>query len=107
MTGSRIRRPNIESNVPIVSVTAEDLSTGDANIGEALNDLPSLRSTFSQANSTRFIGTTGLNLLDLRGLGTSRTLVLVNGRRHITAYAGRLRRRRQHHSRATWSSAST
>lgn len=89
VTGSRIRRPNIESNVPITSVTAEDLtSSGDPNVGEALNDLPSLRSTFSQANSTRFIGTTGLNLLDLRGLGESRTLVLVNGRRHITASPG-------------------
>jgi len=89
VTGSRIRRPNIESNVPIVSVTAEDLtSQGDVNVGDALNDLPSLRSTFSQANSTRFIGTAGVNVLDLRGLGTSRTLVLVNGRRHITYTPG-------------------
>src|SRR3546814_1842008 len=50
--------------------------------------LPSLRSTFSQGNSTRFIGTAGLNILDLRGLGTSRTLVLVNGKRHVTASPG-------------------
>ena len=89
VTGSRIRRPNVEANVPIVSVTAEDLtSQGDVSIGDALNDLPSLRSTFSQANSNRFIGTTGISLLDLRGLGISRTLVLVNGRRHITASVG-------------------
>jgi outer membrane receptor protein involved in Fe transport len=89
VTGSRIRRPNLESNVPITSVTAEDLtSRGDVNVGEALNDLPSLRSTFSQSNSVRFIGTTGLNQLDLRGLGTNRTLVLVNGRRHVTATPG-------------------
>ena len=33
--------------------------------------------------STRFLGTSGLNLLDLRGLGTQRTLVLVNGRRQV------------------------
>ncbi len=89
VTGSRIRRPNLESNVPITSVSADDLTAqGDVNVGDALNDLPSLRSTFSQANSTRFIGTTGLNLLDLRGLGQQRTLVLVNGRRHITASPG-------------------
>lgn len=89
VTGTRIRRPNVESNVPITSVSAEDLtSQGDVNVGDALNDLPSLRSTFNQSNSTRFIGTTGLNVLDLRGLGTSRTLVLVNGRRHITASPG-------------------
>ncbi len=88
VTGTRIRRPNIESNVPIVSVTADEIADGDPNVGDALNDLPSLRSTFSQANSVRFIGTTGLNLLDLRGLGIARTLVLVNGRRHITALPG-------------------
>ncbi len=42
-----------------------------------------MRSTFSQANSTGSIGTAGLNLLDLRGIGTARTLTLVNGRRSL------------------------
>ncbi len=89
VTGSRIRRPNLESNVPVTSVSAADLTEqGDVNVGDALNDLPAIRSTYSQANSTRFIGTTGLNLLDLRGLGVTRTLVLVNGRRHVTASPG-------------------
>ena len=89
VTGSRIRSPNLNSPVPVTSVSAEDLtSQGDVNIGDALNDLPSIRSTFSQANSTRFIGTAGVNLLDLRGLGVSRTLVLVNGRRHVTYSPG-------------------
>jgi outer membrane receptor protein involved in Fe transport len=89
VTGSRIRRPNLDSPVPITSISAEELAqTGDVNVGDRLNDLPSLRSTFSQSNSTRFIGTAGVNLLDLRGLGESRTLVLVNGRRHITYTPG-------------------
>jgi len=89
VTGTRIRSPNLNSPVPVTSVSAEDLtSQGDVNIGDALNDLPSIRSTFSQANSTRFIGTAGVNLLDLRGLGTERTLVLVNGRRHVTYNPG-------------------
>src|SRR3954470_11051515 len=89
VTGSRIRRPNLQSPVPITSVTQAELpEQGQASIGDALNDLPSLRSTFSQQNSGAFIGTAGLNELDLRGLGTTRTLVLVNGRRHITAVPG-------------------
>jgi outer membrane receptor protein involved in Fe transport len=89
VTGTRIRRPNLSSPVPITSVTAEELpNQGQANIGDALNDLPSIRSTFSQQNSGRFIGTAGQNFLDLRGLGESRTLVLVNGRRHVTASVG-------------------
>lgn len=85
VTGSRIRRdPNASSPVPITSVQgAEFFQTGRTSVGDTLNQLPALRSTFSQSNSTRFLGTSGLNLLDLRGLGTQRTLVLVNGRRHV------------------------
>jgi outer membrane receptor protein involved in Fe transport len=69
----------------------ELLDNGNLSLGDALNQLPSLRATFSQANSTRFIGTAGLSLLDLRGLGTDRTLVLVNGRRHVTSTPGDFR----------------
>ena len=86
VTGSRIRRPNLESTVPVTSIGGEQLlETGRLNIGDALNDLPQLRSTFSQQNPGLGVGIAGLNLLDLRGLGTSRTLVLVNGRRHVAA----------------------
>ena len=89
VSGSRIARPNLDSPVPVTSIAAGDLlDDGSVSLGDALNDLPSLRSTFSSSNSQRFIGTSGLSLLDLRGLGTSRTLVLVNGRRHITAQPG-------------------
>jgi len=89
VTGSRIRRPNLASAVPITSVQATDLAQrGEVSLGDALNDLPSLRSTFSQANSTGSIGTAGLSLLDLRGLGTNRTLTLINGRRMVTAQPG-------------------
>ncbi|WP_353207959.1 TonB-dependent receptor [Sphingorhabdus sp.] len=89
VTGSRIARPTVQSAVPLTSVTIEDLTgTGEVSLGDALNDLPSLRSTFSSGNSSRFIGTAGLSLLDLRGLGTDRTLVLVNGRRHVTSRPG-------------------
>jgi outer membrane receptor protein involved in Fe transport len=89
VTGSRISRPTLESAVPLTSVTVDDLTgTGEVSLGDALNDLPSLRSTFSGGNSSRFIGTAGLSFLDLRGLGTARTLVLINGRRHVTASPG-------------------
>jgi len=84
VTGSRIARPNLESTIPITAIDGEEFfQTGNVAIGDVLNALPALRSTYSQANSTRFLGTAGLNLLDLRGLGTQRTLVLVNGRRHV------------------------
>ncbi|WP_294193047.1 TonB-dependent receptor [uncultured Sphingomonas sp.] len=84
VTGSRIVSPNVVSTSPITSVSATQLqATARVSVGDTLNQLPQLQSTFSQANSTRFLGTAGLNLLDLRGLGTQRTLVLVNGRRHV------------------------
>ena len=89
VTGTRINRPNLVSTVPITSIGAQELtSTGNLSLGDTLNQLPQLRQTFSQANSTRFIGTAGINALDLRGLGTARTLVLVDGRRIITATPG-------------------
>ena len=86
VTGSRIRRPNLESPVPVTSIGGEALfERGDNNIGDALNDLPQLRNTRQQNNSNLAVGVAGLNLLDLRGLGTIRTLVLVNGRRHVAS----------------------
>lgn len=86
VTGSRISTPNDASIIPITTVKGEELfETGKVSVGDTLNELPQLRPTFSQANSTRFLGTRGLNLLDLRGLGPQRTLVLVNGRRHVAA----------------------
>ena len=86
VTGSRIRRPNLTASVPVTSLQGEQFfQRGQTNIGDALNDLPQLRSTFAQQNPGLGIGIAGLNLLDLRGLGTVRTLTLVNGRRHVAA----------------------
>lgn len=90
VTGSRIRRRNIDSAVPVTTYTAQEIlgTRGDVSLGDALNQLPQLRGTFSQANSTGSIGTAGLNLLDLRGQGTARTLTLLNGRRIVSAVPG-------------------
>jgi outer membrane receptor protein involved in Fe transport len=84
VTGSRIRRPNLDSPLPVTSVGGEEFfQTGNVSIGDKLAEVPSIRTSFTQANSTRGLGTAGVNLLDLRGLGILRTLVLVNGRRHV------------------------
>lgn len=89
VTGSRIPRPDYLSAAPVGTLSAEDVqATGAITLGDVLNTLPQLSTSFSLGNSTRFIGTAGLNLLDLRGLGDDRTLVLVNGRRHVASSAG-------------------
>ncbi|MFL6829135.1 MAG: TonB-dependent receptor domain-containing protein [Sphingomicrobium sp.] len=84
VTGSRIRRPAVRSVAPTLSFAGEDIfETGKTGVGEALDQLPVLRSTLTQSNSTRIDTGAGLNMLDLRGLGINRTLVLENGRRHV------------------------
>ncbi len=89
VTGTRIQTPGLVAPVPVTSVGGDEITqTGNVSLGDLLNDLPALRNTFSQGNSTAFIGTAGLNFLDLRGLGTQRTLVLQNGRRHVSATPG-------------------
>ena len=86
VTGSRIRRVNDSSTIPVTTISGEQFfQQGQNSIGDTLNELPQLRSTFAQQNPGAGIGIAGLNLLDLRGLGTQRTLVLVNGRRHVAA----------------------
>ncbi len=86
VTGSRISRPDLKSTVPIAFVDGDTImKQGNTNIGDTLNDLPQLRTSRAQQNSSTGVGISGLNLLDLRGLGTARTLVLVNGRRHVGA----------------------
>ncbi|MBO2624235.1 TonB-dependent receptor [Shewanella algae] len=89
ITGSRIVREGAVAPTPVTVISGEELlSTGVTNIGEALNQLPALGNTYSLANSGRYIGTAGANLLDLRTMGTDRTLVLVNGKRHVASSAG-------------------
>ncbi|MEE4350702.1 MAG: TonB-dependent receptor [Pacificimonas sp.] len=61
---------------------------GAPNVADALYDLPVFRASFSRGN-TNLLGTpAGINLADLRGLGPSRTLVLVDGRRRVQTLGG-------------------
>lgn len=89
VTGSRISRAGFVTPSPVTAITADEIrSTGAVNIGDLMTKLPALSPNYTLGNSTRFIGTAGLGLLDLRGMGTSRTLVLVNGRRHVGSSPG-------------------
>lgn len=92
VTGSRIRRPDYEAPNPVVSFDAAKLQqSGNTNVTEFLRRVPALTNsldstrTAGNAQADGAIGQAGLNLLDLRGLGTNRTLVLVNGRRHVAS----------------------
>ena len=79
VTGSRIRSANLESTTPVTQVTAADVVTqGVTRIEDLVNQLPQ---AFASQNVTVSNGATGTATLDLRDLGSPRTLVLIDGRR--------------------------
>ena len=101
VTGSRIARdPNVGANVPVQSVSADEIQlAGEVDLGEILNDIPALLTSNTSSNSVAGIFGTGSGetaggaevgetILQLRGLGVERTLVLVNGRRHVAGVGG-------------------
>lgn len=81
VSGSRIDRTGFIAPTPTLHVDAEQLTQGARdNVAAALNDIPQFRASLSaQTTGTTING--GSAPVDLRGLGTSRTLVLVDGRR--------------------------
>jgi outer membrane receptor protein involved in Fe transport len=82
VTGSRIKRTDIEGPNPVFVMQREDIeSTGLVTIGEILENLPIAGSGLNLNFNN---GGNGSILLDLRNLGSSRLLVLVNGRRWVT-----------------------
>lgn len=91
VTGSRIQRPDYAAPNPIVSFDAARLQqSGNTNVTTFLQRVPALSNSLDStrgagnAQADGALGQVGLNLLDLRGLGPARTLVLVNGRRHVS-----------------------
>jgi iron complex outermembrane receptor protein len=84
VTGSRIARPDFESASPIVSVDEDFFRrSGSGTVESQLNTLPQLVPSFTSTSNNPSNG--GQGNLDLRGLGTTSTLVLVDGKRLIPA----------------------
>lgn len=84
VTGSRIKRDPATAPQPLIQLGREDLlASGEANVIDYLADLPALQTSFVAEDSGASLGTGGLSLLDLRNFGPNKTLVLVDGRRHV------------------------
>jgi outer membrane receptor protein involved in Fe transport len=95
VTGSRIQRRELATPAPITVLDSEAvLDSGETDISKLLREIPALNGSLTATNSvnTGFdsdLGDdTGVGRLNLRNLGTNRTLVLVNGRRHVSAIQG-------------------
>ena len=82
VTGSRIpQSANVVSSSPISQVTSEEFEfSGNVRAEDLVNDLPQV---FAGQSSTDSNGATGTATISLRGLGSFRTLVLMNGRRLV------------------------
>ncbi len=79
VTGSRIQRRNLVSASPVTQVDADELLfQGTVRVEDMARTLPQV---YSAQNTSQSNGANGTATLNLRNLGTARTLVLVNGRR--------------------------
>ncbi|TLU64860.1 TonB-dependent receptor [Thalassotalea litorea] len=88
VTGSRIKRTDLETPVPVTVIGRDDiLETGALNVADVLNQSPVAIAGSDQSNTSFTTGSVGLNTTALRNLGQSRTLVLVNGRRFVSGVA--------------------
>ena len=89
VTGSRILRTEVESPVPIAVVGTAALEQDAAqNISDTINELPQVAIGSTRTNTNFQTTGTGIATVNLRSLGSSRTLTLVNGRRFISGFAG-------------------
>jgi outer membrane receptor protein involved in Fe transport len=85
VTGSHIRRVDLETSNPVVAVTAQQIAqTGKLTLGDVVQQLPVITGGVENPRVNNG-GGSGQTLVGLRGLGASRTLVLVDGQRVISS----------------------
>jgi outer membrane receptor protein involved in Fe transport len=83
VTGSNIRRVDIETSNPVVTIDRAAIEkTGKLTLGDLVQALPAVTgpNTNPQVNNS---GGSGFSSIGLRGLGSPRTLVLINGHRYL------------------------
>ncbi len=79
VTGSRIKSANLTSTSPITTVGSAEIKTqGTTRVEDLLNSLPQV---FADQGGNLANGATGTATVNLRNLGSSRTLVLIDGKR--------------------------
>ncbi len=84
VTGSRLKRTDMESASPVTVITAEQMKVqGIQDVGQFLQNSSVMSG--SPTMTTTNNGGSGGTFIELRGLGSSRTLVLVNGRRPVSS----------------------
>ena len=93
VTGSRLRRDSFSVATPLAIMNRDAIEdTGLGSLSEMLvEELPQISEGVSNSNSQSYVSATGLSTIDLRDLGTSRTLTLIDGRRTVSnSYSGNI-----------------
>lgn len=87
VTGSRIKRTDMETAQPVLAISQEDIArTGLVSVGDVLKEISTNGAALGlQTNNGN---TTGVSRVNLRNCGSNRTLVLVNGRRWVADLGG-------------------
>ena len=81
-TGSRIARPEVATSAPVTVVSADDIKqSGLTDLGEVLRQISATQGSLPTLNTNN--GGSGGVRYSLRGIGSSRTLLLLNGRRVV------------------------
>jgi outer membrane receptor for ferrienterochelin and colicin len=85
VTGSHIRRVDLETANPVLSVsTAQIASSGAATLGDLVQQLPAMTGAAVNPQNHTSGNSRGDTQLSLRGLGPNRTLILVDGHRVVS-----------------------
>jgi iron complex outermembrane recepter protein len=84
VTGSYIRGTPEDAALPVEVMTRSDLEDiGMPSVNELIRNLSITSGNLSESNQFVSNGAEGVSTINLRGLGAARTLVLINGRRHV------------------------
>lgn len=86
ITGSRIARSGYDQPTPVTVIDEAAIQAGaEPNLADFINQIPSVAGSVTPANTQRNLsgGTAGLNTINLRNLGSNRTLILLDGRRSV------------------------
>ncbi|MBL8267983.1 TonB-dependent receptor [Steroidobacter sp.] len=84
VASSRISREGFTAPTPTTVIGAEELQNNAiVNVADLLNEAPAFSGSVTPSTTVVNSQNAGGNFLNLRGLGSARTLVLLNGRRHV------------------------
>ncbi len=85
VTGSRLRRDGMSTPTPVTAVSSAEMrAMAPTLIMDALDQMPQFRQNDQSHTGNIFTASGGANAVNLRGIGSKRTLTLLNGRRIVS-----------------------